>query len=109
MLVFRIAPSETPEWLGSCVSLDPWIGEEVTFDFVLDAEAEGYRALSQPTITGVADSKGHVAVPVDEAQVPATHPSPVERRGGGLGAQSRGHGCVVGSADLRSCLGQELQ
>ena len=49
--ISRFAPAEDPHWLGSSISLDPWIGEELTLDFILDPGAEGYRALSQPTIS----------------------------------------------------------
>ncbi len=49
--IAQLAPGEAPDWLDWSVSLDPWVGEEITLDFILDQEAEGYRVLSQPTIT----------------------------------------------------------
>ncbi|MCH2106009.1 MAG: sulfatase-like hydrolase/transferase, partial [Planctomycetes bacterium] len=50
-IISRLAPAERSAWLDSSVSLDPWLGEEVTLDFRLDSEAEGYRALTQPGIS----------------------------------------------------------
>ena len=50
-LISRLGPAEEPSWLDASVSLDPWLGEEVTLEFSLDPEATGYRALGQPSVS----------------------------------------------------------
>lgn len=50
-LSLSLKPSELLGWEEATVSLDPWLGEEVSIEFELDAEADGYRALSQPVVT----------------------------------------------------------
>jgi len=49
--VSRPTPGELPSWVESRISLDPWLGQEVTLEFELDGSATGYRALSQPSLT----------------------------------------------------------
>ena len=55
-LISRLAPAEEPRWLDSSISLDPWLGEEITLEFRLDPAAGGYRALAQPAISAASAS-----------------------------------------------------
>jgi arylsulfatase A-like enzyme len=50
-LALSLKPSEALGWKETVVSLDRWLGEEVSIEFELDPAVEGYRALSQPTVT----------------------------------------------------------
>jgi arylsulfatase A-like enzyme len=49
-LSLSLRPSEFLGWEEATVSLDPWLGEEISIEFELDAAAKGYRALSQPVV-----------------------------------------------------------
>jgi len=50
-VISKAAPSAEPTWVETQVALDPWLGQELSLVFHLDATATGYRALSQPTLT----------------------------------------------------------
>jgi arylsulfatase A-like enzyme len=60
--ISRLGPGDAPAWYDSSISLDPWLGQEITLDFILDPEAVGYRALSQPTITSESAAPKTVAL-----------------------------------------------
>jgi arylsulfatase len=60
VIVSELGAQEEAAWVDSRVSLDEWLGQEITLEFELELGATGFRALSQPMLCSEAEAPATV-------------------------------------------------